>query len=150
VAQSLAKNLIHLIFSTKDRRPMIGDAIREELHTYAAGILNSLNSPALAINSVRDHMHMLFVLHKNHSLAHAVQEVKQGTSRWIKTQGAEYALFYWQNGYGAFSVSQSGVPEVIDYIGKQQEHHRKLSFQDEFRAFLKRYEVAFQEQYVWD
>ena len=150
MAQSLAKNLIHLIFSTKERRPLIGDPVREDLHTYAAGVLNTLISPALAINSMRDHIHILFVLHKNHALAHAVQEIKQGTSRWIKTKGAGYASFHWQNGYGAFSVSQSAVPEVIDYIAKQQEHHRKLSFQDEFRAFLNRYEVTFQEHYVWD
>jgi putative transposase len=150
VAQSLAKNLIHLIFSTKDRRPMIEDSIRDELHIYAAGILSGMDSPVLAMNSMRDHVHVLFVLHKNHALAEVVQEVKQGTSRWIKSKGPEYALFYWQNGYGAFSVSQSAVPEVVDYIAKQQEHHRKLSFQDEFRAFLRRYEVAFEEKYVWD
>ena len=148
--QSLAKNLLHLVFSTKERRPFLEEGIREELHRYASGILKDCDSPALAVNSVRDHIHILFNLHRTKSLADVVMEVKRGTSKWIKTKGSEFALFQWQAGYGAFSVSQSAVGEVSDYIRNQAEHHQKLTFEDEFRRFLQRYEIEFDERYVWD
>jgi REP element-mobilizing transposase RayT len=148
--QSLAKNLLHLIFSTKDRRPLLEDGIREEIHRYACGILKDLESPVLAINSVADHIHVLFNLHRTKSLADVVMELKRGTSKWIKTKGQQFVDFQWQSGYGAFSVSQSAVVEVIDYIRDQAEHHRKITFQDEFRRFLQRYEIEFDERYVWD
>jgi putative transposase len=148
--QSLARNLIHLIYSTKDRRPVLEDGIREELHKYSCGILRDQESPALVVNSVPDHIHFLFVLSKNRALADLVREVKKGVSRWIKTNGPQFADFEWQSGYGAFSVSQSAVEEVRRYILNQAEHHRKVSFQDEFRAFLRRYEIEFDERYVWD
>jgi len=148
--QSLAKNLIHLVFSTKERRPWLDGAIREELHRYACGILKDLESPALAVNSVTDHVHILFNLHRTKALADAVMEVKRGTSKWIKTKRPQFADFHWQAGYGAFSVSQSAVAEVEDYIRKQPEHHQKLTFQDEFRRFLQRYGIEFDERYVWD
>lgn len=148
--QSLAKNLIHLVFSTKERRPVLEDGVREELHRYACGILSDLESPALAINSVADHVHVLFNLHRTKALADVVMELKRGTSKWIKTKAAQFALFQWQNGYGAFSISQSAVAEVSEYIRDQAEHHRKMSFQDEFRRLLQRYEIQFDERYVWD
>ncbi len=148
--QSLARNLIHLVFSTKERRPDLEDGVREELHRYACGILSGLESPALVINSVPDHIHVLFNLHRTKALAGAVMELKRGTSKWIKTKGAQFALFQWQNGYGAFSIGQSTVAEVSDYIRAQSEHHRERSFQDEFRRLLQRYEIQFDERYVWD
>ena len=148
--QSFAKNLIHLIFATKERRALLEDGIREELHRYACGILKDLESPALAVNSVSDHIHILLNLHRTKALADVVMEVKRGTSKWIKTKGPQFALFQWQAGYGAFSVSQSAVAEVEEYIRNQAEHHRRLSFQDEFRRFLQRYEIEFDERYVWD
>jgi len=148
--QSLAKNLIHLVFATKDRRPLLDDGIREELHRYACGTLSDLDSPALVINSVADHGHVLFNLHRTKALADVVMELKRGTSKWIKTKGAQFAAFQWQAGYGAFSVSQSAVTEVREYILGQAEHHRKIDFQEEFRRLLRRYEVEFDERYVWD
>ena len=148
--QSLAKNLVHLVFSTKERRPWLEDTIREDLHRYVCGILKDLESPALAVNSVADHVHLLFSLHRTKALADVAMEVKRGTSKWIKTKGPQFAGFHWQAGYGAFSVSQSAVAEVEDYIRKQAEHHQKLTFQDEFRRFLQRYEIEFDERYVWD
>lgn len=148
--QSLAKNLIHLVFSTKERRPFLEDAIRQEFHNYAAGILKDLDSPAIIMNSVPDHVHILFNLHRTKALADVVMETKRGTSKWIKTKGNQFALFQWQNGYGAFSISQSAVRDVTEYIRNQEEHHRKVTFQDEFRTFLKRYEIEFDERYVWD
>jgi REP element-mobilizing transposase RayT len=150
MSQSLAKNLIHLIYSTKDRRPVLEDAVREELHQYSGGILRDQESPCLEIGSVADHVHLLFVLTKNKALADVVREVKKGTSRWLKTKGPQFAEFEWQAGYGAFSVSQSAVEEVRRYILNQAEHHQKVSFQDELRAFLRRYEIEFNERYVWD
>jgi len=150
MSQSLAKNLVHLIYSTKERRAFLEDCVREELHRYSAGILQDLESPALIINSVSDHIHILLNLHRTRALAVVVMEVKRGTSKWIKTKGAQFALFQWQNGYGAFSVSQSAVAEVYEYIAKQPEHHKKLTFQEEFRRFLQRHELQFDERYVWD
>ncbi len=150
MSQSLAKNLLHLVFSTKDRCPLIAGTVREELHSYAGGILRNLDSPALLMNSVEDHIHILFNLHRTKALSDVVMELKRGTSKWMKEQGPEHSLFYWQAGFGAFSVSQSNVKSVEEYIAKQAEHHAKQSFQDEFRAFLRRHEVEFDEKYVWD
>ena len=148
--QSLAKNLIHLIFSTKDRCLLIKDSIRIELHNYAGGILRDLDSPALLMNSVEDHIHILLNLHRTKALSDVVGELKRSTSVWAKEQGPQFNDFYWQAGFGGFSVSQSGVPSVKKYIAGQAEHHKKRSFQDEFREFLQRYEVPYDEKYVWD
>ncbi len=150
MSQSLVKNLIHLIFSTKNRERTITDSVRPPLHAYMAGIFRDLDSPAATINSVHDHVHILFDLSKNRALKAVVMEVKRGSSIWIKDQGATFESFHWQRGYGAFSIGQSTVAEVTEYIGKQSEHHRERSFQDEFRAFLRRYEVPYEERYVWD
>jgi REP element-mobilizing transposase RayT len=150
MGQSLAKIVVHLIFSTKDRLPVLTPAARDELHAYMVGILRELESPALLINSVADHAHILFVLSKNVALARAVEEVKKSSSKWLKTKGAEFSGFHWQNGYGGFSVSESNVDAVKRYIADQEEHHRHKTFQEEFRAFLQRYGVEFDERYVWD
>jgi putative transposase len=146
--QSLARNLIHLIYSTKNRQPLLADELRPNLFAYKAGILKEWDSPAITIGGVADHVHMLFILSKNHALAKIVEEVKKGSSKWMKTQGVKD--FYWQAGYGAFSVSESNTPQVSRYIERQEAHHRKISFKDEFRAFLKRHGVEFDERYVWD
>ena len=104
----------------------------------------------MLINSVEDHVHVLFELARTVAVSAAVEEVKKASSKWIKTQGAEFAGFAWQAGYGAFAVSESNVPAVREYIAGQQQHHRKKSFQEEYRAFLERHRVAFDERYVWD
>ncbi len=150
MAQSLAKLLVHLIYSTKNRELLLPDNIRDELHRYTAGILKEWDSPTILINSVKDHVHILFSLSKNHAVSKIVEEAKKGSSKWLKTKASSLASFHWQNGYGAFSVSQSGVEEVRKYIANQKEHHRKKGFQEEFREFLNRYEVAYDEKYVWD
>ena len=149
MAQSLARNLVHLIFSTKNRVPFLHAGVRPELHAYMAGVFSNWESPAIIIGSVDDHVHTLFNLSKNHSLSKVVEEVKRGSSKWIKTRGNEFADFFWQNGYGAFSVSPSLVDTVCHYIANQEEHHRKTSFQDEFREFCRRHGVEFDERYVW-
>ena len=150
MGQSLVKNLVHLIFSTKDRQPVLHNAFRDSLHAYLAGVLKDQDSPCLAVNSVADHVHVLFCLSKNAALADVVMQVKKGTSRWIKSQGGKHEKFGWQNGYGAFSVSQSNQEEVRHYIASQAEHHRAVTFQDELRAFLKRHEVSYDERYLWE
>ena len=149
MGQSLAKNLIHLIFSTKERRPCLDDAVREPFHAYIAGVLKEQESPCLAINSVADHVHVLFFLNKNAALAQVIMQAKKGSSRWIKTQGPRQADFGWQNGHGAFSVSQSNVEGVRQYIANQGEHHRKVTYQEELRVFFKRHEIEYDERYVW-
>ena len=148
--QSLARLHIHLIFSTKNREPLLHDAVRESLHRYMATVLQNIGCPPVLINSVPDHVHILFELARTVAVSDAVEEVKKSSSKWIKTQGAEYARFAWQAGYGAFAVSESNVTVVREYITGQQEHHRKKSFQEEYRAFLKRHRISFDEKYVWD
>ena len=136
MSQSLAKNLLHLIFTTKYRQPLLSPDIRPDLHSYLAGILRQWESPAIFINSVADHVHILFCLSKNQPLKKVVEELKKGSSKWIKTKGVKFAKFFWQTGYGTFSVSQSNAPAVKRYIANQEAHHRQVDFQDEFRLFL--------------
>ena len=107
---SLAHIYIHLIFSTKDRFPFLTKAVRPDLHAYIATVLANLNSPAVLINSVADHIHILFKLGRTVTIAKAVEDIKKSSSKWIKTQGASFAAFAWQSGYGAFSVSESNIP----------------------------------------
>src|SRR6476646_3595183 len=139
MSQSLANILIHIIWSTKDRRPLISDDVRNDLHSYMAGILKHLESPALIINSVPDHVHVLCQLSKNLPASKLLEEVKKSSSKWMKGEGVRD--FTWQNGYGAFSVSQSNVPPVRKYIEGQPEHHKRRDFKEEFRAFCKRHNV---------
>lgn len=148
--QSLARVQVHLVFSTKHRERLITDAVRPALHAYMATVLQNLDCPAGLINSVEDHVHILFELARTVAISTAVEEVKKSSSKWIKTQGDGFAQFAWQAGYGAFSVSESNAQAVHDYIAKQQEHHRHTTFQDEYRLFLERHRVAFDEQYVWE
>ncbi len=151
MSQSLSKMWIHLIFSTKERYPFLSDHdVRNQTQKYVAGILRKHECPTLLVGGEADHVHSLFALSKNHSIAEIVYQVKRGSSKWIKTVGNEYKKFHWQNGYGAFSVSQSHVEQVRRYIAGQERHHRKHTFQDEFREFLRRYEIDYDERYVWD
>jgi putative transposase len=150
MAQSLVKNLIHLVYSTKGHRPWIAEAHRDALFAYQAGIFGQWDSPALAIGGVEDHIHALFALSKNHPLTRIVEEVKKGSSKWMKSAGPGIRDFQWQAGYGAFSVSQSNLDAVTQYIEGQEEHHRTMTFQDELRALLRRHGIAFDERYLWD
>lgn len=148
--QSLAKVYVHLIFSTKHRERVIFDEIRTDLHAYMGGILNGQGSQPLEINSEPDHVHAMFVLPRTETLSDVVGNVKKSSTDWLRTQDQRLASFFWQGGYGAFSVSQSAVEDVRDYIRRQREHHQRVSFQEEFRTFLRRYEIEFDERYVWD
>jgi putative transposase len=148
--QSLAKIYTHLIFSTKNRERVLPDEFRADLYAYMGGTLNGLGCSAIEINTEPDHAHLLFVMTRTETLSNVVGQVKKSANDWLRARGPQFANFYWQGGYGAFSVSQSAVEEVRGYIRNQREHHQRVSFQDEFRAFLKRYEIEFDERYVWD
>ncbi|MDZ7288596.1 MAG: IS200/IS605 family transposase [candidate division KSB1 bacterium] len=148
--QSLSKILVHVIFSTKHRQPLIRPEIETELFKYMASICREYESPALIINGTVDHVHILLSLSRKIALSDLLEKVKKSSSKWIKTKGAFYENFYWQNGYGAFSIGQSGVEAVKEYIAKQKERHRKKTFQEEYRAFLKKYQIEYDERYVWD
>ena len=149
--QSLAKILVHTVFSTKDRRPSLRDrALREQAHHYLGGILTHLDCQPLKVGGVEDHVHLLCALSRTCDAATMVKEVKRGSSLWLKTRGPELNDFAWQNGYGIFSIGFWQLGAVRDYIAGQEEHHRKTSFQDEFRQLLHRYEMEFDERYVWD
>ncbi len=150
MAQSLAKIYVHLIFSTKNRERTIPDHLRPTLHSYMGGILKEKGCVPVEINSEPDHAHVLFILSRTAALSDVIGHLKKGATNWLHEQSSDLCGFYWQNGYGAFSVSQSAIEDVREYIRNQREHHKKVTFQDELRAFLKRYEVEFDELYVWD
>lgn len=151
MAQSLAKILLHLVFSTKERRPFLKEqALREELHRYLGGILTNLECQPIIVGGVEDHVHLLFAHSRTATVADVVKELKRGSTVWLKTKSPVLSEFAWQNGYGVFSIGQSQVEDVRAYIAGQEEHHRKISFQEEFRRLLQRYEIAFDERYVWD
>jgi REP element-mobilizing transposase RayT len=147
---SYTRNVIHLVFSTKYRRPLITDEIRGELHAYIIGILRRLDSPSLRTNTATDHSHICFLLSKTQALDYVVEEVKRSTSKWIKRKGDTFADFYWQLGYAAFSVGEAELERVLAYIDRQQEHHRQVSFQDEIRTLFREHGVALNEHFFFD
>ena len=148
--QSLVKNYIHLVFSTKYRNHLIDGGIEMDLYSYMAGICANLDCYPVQVGGYTDHMHLLFLLNKKMMLVKAVEEIKSCSSKWIKTKGEAYKNFYWQNGYGAFSVNPAEIDVVIGYTKTQKQHHSKVSFQNEYRDFLERYGAAYDERYVWD
>jgi REP element-mobilizing transposase RayT len=150
MAQSLAQLYTHLIFSTKERIPILHSNEHEPLREYLGGIFRELECPVIAIGVEKDHVHCVYRHSKNIALAKVVEKVKIGSSKWLKTKGERYASFHWQNGYGAFSLSASKLDVVKQYVLNQAEHHKTVSFQEEYRRFLKKYNIEFDERYVWD
>ena len=151
MAQSLARLWTHLIFSTKERYPFLSDpSVRADMHAYIGTVLRTHDCPTLVVGGTEDHVHSLFTLSRNYSIADIVKEVKRTSSGWIKTIASQYSKFRWQSGDAAFSVSQSHVAQVRNYILRQEQHHRRKTFQEEFRAFLRKYEIEYDERYVWD
>jgi len=149
MGQSLSQMYIHLVFRTKYGHPYIQENIESSLHSYMAGILKNMESPALKINSVPDHIHILFRLSKNYALAKVVEEVKKQSSKWMKEKGVNG--FTWQIGYGAFSVSSSKVEVLTNYLSRQKEHHKIMTFKDEVEKFMKEYNVLeYDAKYFWD
>lgn len=151
MGQSLSQMYIHLVFGTKRRVPYLVPAIEKQVHAYLAGTLKEYESPALIINSVPDHVHILFRLSKNYALAKIVEEVKKESSKWIKTIEGGTELFKWQIGYGAFSVSGSKVDVVKRYIANQKEHHGIHTFREEVEEFVRQYDIIeYDPKYFWD
>jgi len=152
VPQSLAQIYIHIVFSTKDRRPWLrDDDVRDQLCAYMATILrDNVDSPAIIINGVEDHVHALVRLSRSSAVMKVIQESKVESGKWLKRQEKVKSGFAWQSGYGAFSISASNMDEVRKYIHNQQEHHRRMSFKDEFRELCRRHGLELDERYAWD
>ena len=149
MGQSLVKNYIHIVFSTKHRQPLIQLLVEAELHSYLGGICNKLDCQVLKVGGYTDHVHILCMLSKKITLIKLLEELKSHSSKWIKTKGETYQGFYWQDGYGAFSVNPSEVETVINYIANQHKHHKTKTFKEEYLAFLNKYKVEYDERFVW-
>lgn len=150
MGQSLVQNYIHIVFSTKHRQALIHPPYEEELHAYIGATCKELECPVLIVGSYTDHIHILCMLSKKVALMTLVQKVKANSSRWIKTKDKSLENFFWQDGYGAFSVNPSEVDTVITYVKNQKEHHKNKTFKEEYRQFLEKYELDYDERYVWD
>jgi putative transposase len=150
MAQSLSNILVHIVISTKNHQPLITEGITDELYAYIGSVFKADNCPVVKIGGYLDHIHILSRFSRTITISQLIEDFKSSSSRWIKAKGADFAGFYWQKGYGVFSVSQSNSKTVEEYIANQAEHHRKMSFKEEFRMFLEKHEIAFDERYVWD
>jgi putative transposase len=150
MARTYTNLLFHLVFSTKDRIPFIGPSIRDELHAYMGGIIRDLGGIALEIGGVEDHVHLLVKLKPTLALADVLRELKSGSSKWLNEEKMKLRKFGWQDGYAAFSVSESQAGRVRAYIKNQVEHHRQVSFQDELRELLRKHGIEFDERYMWE
>ena len=148
--QSLSKVILHIIFSTKNREPWLEPDVRPRMHAYLATVCRDLGAELVCIGGVADHVHIVTTLPRTVSQAQLVEEIKKASSKWIKTLDTLYRGFFWQRGYGAFSVSPSQLDTVVQYVEAQQEHHRTHTFQEEYRELLRRHGVEFDERYVWD
>ncbi|MDR7129100.1 REP element-mobilizing transposase RayT [Algoriphagus sp. 4150] len=149
MGQSLVKNYVHIIFSTKNRQPFIKQEYEDELFKYLGGVCKAYDCSPIQVGGYLDHVHILCLLAKNMTIAKLLEEIKTDSSKWMKKRADELSNFYWQDGYGAFSVNPSQVDTVIYYIQNQRKHHERKSFQHEYRAFLKKYKVDYDERYVW-
>ena len=148
--QSFCQLYVHLIFSTKDRHHTITPDIRPRLHAYLAEVARNMGSALVVVGGPSDHVHVLFNLDKKNAIVDVVEQVKKESSKFVKTLGMEHQNFYWQRGYGAFSVGPMHKDEVVKYIATQEEHHKRMTFQEEYRAFLVKYGIPYDEKYVWD
>ncbi len=151
MAQSLAQIYIHLVFSTKARHPfLLEQETRSELHAYLAGACNRLGCRALAVGGYTDHVHLLCVLSRSLAIEALVRDVKKASSHWLKKKGGSLTGFQWQAGYGAFSLSPAHVEATKAYIRRQEAHHQRVSFQEELRVLLAKYQLEYDERYLWD
>ena len=149
--QSLAQIYVHLVFSTKNRWPWLEeDDLRRQAHAKISGCCRTLGSSSIQVGGVEDHVHILCTLGRTISVSKMDKEIKRVSSLWIKEQSPDLRNFYWQSGYGAFSISPSHVPAVDSYIRRQVEHHQKEGFMDEYRRLLAKYGVDYDERYLWD
>jgi REP element-mobilizing transposase RayT len=150
MARSLAFLLVHVVFSTKDRVPVLDASVRPQLYAYLATIVRNNDCECFRVGGVADHVHLAIRLNRTANVSDLVAEIKASSSKWLKTQSPKLAKFAWQRGYGAFSVGPSDLNALIRYIDTQESHHKKHTFQDELRAFLKKYGIECEERYLWD
>ena len=150
MAQSLSKVLLHIIFSTKNREPWLDSNVRPRMHAYLATICRDAGADFVLVGGVSDHVHIVTTLTRTLSQAQLIEEIKKASSKWVKALDARYRGFFWQRGYAAFSVSPSQLDSVLEYVNKQQEHHRTRTFQEEYRELLRKHGVDFDERFVWD
>jgi REP element-mobilizing transposase RayT len=150
MAQSLADIILHIVFSTKERLPLIKPSIEDELYRYISGVCINNNYPIIKINGVEDHIHILLQLGRTVAPSDLISELKSSSSRWIKSKGPNYQNFSWQGGFGAFSVSRPSLEGAKRYVEGQKEHHKTVSFKDELIAMLKRAQINYDEKYLWD
>jgi putative transposase len=148
--QSIYKMLVHIVFSTKNREDLIHHEIENRLFGYIHGIVENNNAKLIIANGTSNHIHLLISLPKKIDISELIGDIKRDSSSWIKQQDSQFSNFYWQRGYGAFSVGQTEIEIVKNYIAKQKEHHQKKDFKSEFRGFLNKYEIEYDEKYVWD
>jgi len=148
--QSFIYNYSHITFSTKNRQPYITGNIQEELFAYLGGICKKLEFYPITIGGHKDHVHILCLLSGKMTLIKFMEQLKSKSSKWIKTKGTDYKNFYWQRGYGSFSVNPSEIETVKKYITNQPVHHKKWTFKEEFLAFLHKYNIPYDERYIWD
>ena len=146
MAQTFSRLLVHAVFSTKDRTVSLKADIRNDLFAYIGGIIRDFGGQPLIINGVAEHVHLLFSMPATMGLAEAMRIIKAKSSRWLHGSDRSFA---WQSGYAGFSVSQSSVEQVTTYIASEQEHHKKVRFEDEFISLLKKHEMEYDERYVW-
>jgi putative transposase len=150
MAQSLSCLLIHVVFSTRDRAPILGSSVRPSLYAYLAAVARNAGCECYRVGGVADHVHLAVRISRTITTAQLVEELKTSSSKWLKTQSPALAGFSWQAGYGAFSFEPSNLEALKRYIDRQEEHHQTRTFQEEYRIFLKRYGVEYDERYVWD
>ncbi len=150
MGQSLAKIYMHIAFSTKHREQLIFPPVEAALHKYMASICDNMECPAIQVGGYTDHVHVFCRLSKNIALAQLVREIKSNSSSWMKTQGPALSQFFWQTGYGAFSVSPYRANHTIKYIERQHEHHQHESYKDEMRYHMRLNEMELDEKHFWD
>ena len=150
MAHTFTNLLTHIIFSTKDRMPTLETNLKERLFPYMGGIFRELGATPLLINGPVDHVHILAVLPPRLSVSEILNKVKSNSSGWVHKTLPTQSAFAWQIGYAAFGVSLSQKPAALTYIADQEEHHRKISFQEEFISFLKKHEIEYDERYLWE
>lgn len=148
MSQSLCKIYLHIIFHVKTNSPLIEQEHIEQMHKYIGKLVNTTGCQVLRVGGTENHVHALVMLSNTETVSHIVEEMKRNSSRWIKTLSPKYVKFEWQGGYAAFSVSQSQVDTVLEYIGNQIEHHKRQSFEDEYLSLLRLHKIEYDERYV--
>lgn len=150
MSHTFTRTLVHVVFSTKDREPLIADSIRQRMHAYISGIIRESDGEAMLVNGTSDHVHILILLPPHRSIAEMVRLIKSNSSKWIHETYPEHGAFAWQTGYAAFSVSESNSAQVLGYIAAQEVQHRRVSFPEEYLGFLRKHGIAFDQQHIWD